>query len=163
MRTIFHNKNTTNTGGSNRTEEYEILVDPAITRSINLLLYNHNLIGQYISCQIPPEAPFVPKSSSAIKEIENFHESRGWLVGEKGPHPSSLPSLYCQVMLKEYHVTDAVSLVIIIIIIVIAVIIIIIVIIIIVIVIIDRYLACVWVECIIQHNLSYQKELQYFH
>ena len=60
------------------------------------------------SYNIPPESPFSPKSPQTIRAMENFHVSRGWLMSQNGPTLSALPSLYCQVMLKEYHVTDAV-------------------------------------------------------
>ena len=61
------------------------------------------------SYQIPPESPFTPKKPEEIKDMNDFVISQGWLVGKKGPSLSTLPSLYCQVMLKEYHVTDQVS------------------------------------------------------
>ena len=42
--------------------------------------------------------------------MDNFHHSKGWMVNDKEqPTKESLPSLYCQVTLKEYHVTERVS------------------------------------------------------
>lgn len=104
---MFHSRNHTNSNSS-KNEEYEILSEPTM-RLIYLFIGLYTLCTCCYSYQIPPEAPFTPKSPSTIKAMDHFRVSHGWLISEDGPTPSTLPSFYCQLMLKEYHVTDAVS------------------------------------------------------
>lgn len=60
---------------------------------------------------MPPEALFSPKRKEEILGTDNFTPEKGWFVPRDGlPTLDSLPSLYCQITLKEYHVTERVSL-----------------------------------------------------
>ena len=58
---------------------------------------------------IPPEQEFIAKTLEEIKSMEKFTVANDWLLMADGcVRHDSLPSQYCQIALREYHVTEQV-------------------------------------------------------
>jgi hypothetical protein len=62
------------------------------------------------SLQLPPETNFTPKRREELAAISDFYTMKSWLIPKEGLlSPDTLPSLYCQLTLKEYHVTERIN------------------------------------------------------